>query len=221
MFIGFPTRYANHAGSEDSIYDKPLGDYRRVATEKYGRSSTAVTDLAIMTSRDGFNFNRRDEAFLTPGIENRYNWWYGDCYMSYGLIETPADDWSAPNELSLYMNDCYANKKVNIRRYAIRIDGFFSWYADFKGGKVLTKPLVCEGNRLSLNFATAALSAVTVTLCDEDGNPIEGYSSKTLFGDSLDRTVRFDKPLSELNGKKIRLLFTLKDAELYSFAFED
>ena len=221
MFIGFPTRYANHAGSEDSIYDMPLGDYRRLASEKYGRSSTAVTDLAIMTSRDGFNFNRRDEAFLTPGIENRYNWWYGDCYMSYALIETPADEWSGPNELSLYVNDCYKNKRVNFRRYAIRIDGFFSWYSDFKGGKVLTKPLLCEGNRLSLNFATAALSSVTVTVCDEDGTPIEGYASKVLFGDSLDRTVGFDKPLSDLQGKKIRLLFSLQDAELYSFAFED
>lgn len=221
LFIGFPTRYANHEGSEESLYDMPLGDYRRIAAEKYGRSATAVTDLAIMTSRDGFLFNRRDEAFMTPGIENRYNWWYGDCYMSYALIETPSEEWSAPNELSLYVNDYYTNRRVSFRRYAIRIDGFFSWYAGFKGGRVLTKPLTVNGSRLSLNFATAALSAVTVTVCDESGKPIEGYRSRVIFGDSLDRTVGFERPLSDLSGKTVRLLFTLQDAELYSFAFAD
>jgi hypothetical protein len=220
-FIAFPVRYNERSSVKENLAHMPIADRRQYITENYGREGTAFTDCLIMTSNDGFTFDRRDEAFLTSGPENRYNWWYGDCYMDYGLIETPADDWSAPNELSMYVNDFYANKKVNFVRYAIRIDGFFSWYSNFKGGKVLTKPLTCEGDRLSINFSTAALSSVTVTVCDESGAPIEGYASKVLFGDSLDRTVRFEKPLSALKGKKIRLSFTLRDAELYSFAFED
>ena len=38
-----------------------------------------------------------------------------------------------------------------------------------------------------------------------------------IFGDSTDRHVTFQKPLSELLGKSARLRFKMKDAYLYSF----
>ena len=172
-----------------------------------------------MTSTDGFTFNRRDEAFMTPGVENRNNWWYGNCYTVYGLIETEAEENGAPNEISFYMGENYRIKNVNFRRYTIRLDGFFSWYAPYCGGEIITKPVLVDGNDLQINFATSALGGLTIALCDEDGKELDGYQSYTIFGDSVNRPVEFEKPLADLKGKTVRLKIQMKDAHLYSFVF--
>ena len=219
IFIGFPVRYYDRMEEKRNFHFMPLGDRHEALAAKSDRGGTAVTDCVIMTSKDGFTFNRRDEAFLTPGVENRNNWWYGNCYMAYGLIETEAEEDSAPNEISFYMGENYRIKGVNFRRFTIRLDGFFSWRAPFRGGEVLTKPITLDGGEMQLNFATSALGGVIVSVCDENGDALEGYRSYTMFGDSVDRPVEFEKPLSALKGKTVRLKFEMKDAHLYSFAF--
>ena len=218
-FIGFPVRYNDRVAEKRNFHFMPLGDRHEAITEVYNREGTAVTDCVIMTSNDGFKFNRRDEAFLTPGIENRNNWWYGNCYMAYGMIETEAEEDCAPNEISMYTGENYRIKGVNFRRYTIRLDGFFSWNAPYRGGDILTKPLTVSGDEMSLNFATSALGGITVSVCDENGDVLDGYTSYTIFGDTVDRPVEFEKPLSALKGKTVRLRFGLKDAQLYSFVF--
>ena len=60
---------------------------------------------------------------------------------------------------------------------------------------------------------------MTVTLCDEEGAPLEGYASYLLFGDAIERPVEFDRPLSALAGRRVRLRITLQDTHLYSFCF--
>ena len=100
------------------------------------------------------------------------------------------------------------------------MDGFYSWRADFEEGEVLTKPLTVEGDSLSINFATSALGYLTVELLDETGAPLEGYRSGRLFGNSIERPCDFEKPLSELKGKTVRMRFTMKDCDFYSFIFQ-
>lgn len=219
MFIGFPVRYNDRVAEQRNFHFMPLGDRHEALEAMSDRGGTAVTDCVIMTSNNGFTFNRRDEAFLTPGVENRNNWWYGNCYMAYGLIETEAEEDGAPNEISFYVGENYRIKGVNFRRYTMRLDGFFSWDAPYRGGEVLTKLLTIDGDEMQLNFATSALGSVLVSVCDADGNPLEGYTSYTMFGDSVERPVEFEKPLSALKGKRVRLKFEMKDAQLYSFAF--
>lgn len=219
MFIGFPTRYIDHWDNLESFNHMPLAKRKKFTIEKYGREGSVVTDTAIMTSRDGLHFNLRNEAFITPGIESRNNWWYGNNYTAYGIEETESDIDGAPNELSFYMNDAYIAKRTNFDRYAIRIDGFFSWYADYKGGEVLTRPFTFKGSELTVNFATSAMSYMMVAVCDEEGNELEGYKTYKMFGDSLERKVDFEKDLKDLEGKPIRLKFYLKDCDLYSFKF--
>ena len=220
-FIGFPVRYNDRVTEQRNFHFMPLGDRHENITAVYGREGTAVTDCVIMTSKDGFKFNRRDEAFLTPGVENRNNWWYGNCYTVYGLIETEAEEDGAPNEISFYMGENYRIKGVNFRRYTVRLDGFFSWNAPYRGGEILTKPITIDGNQMKMNFATSALGGIIVSVCDENGNALDGYTSYTMFGDTVDRPVEFEKSLTELKGKTVRLRFTMKDAQLYSFIFED
>ena len=218
-FIGFPVRYVDRVGDPKSFEYMPLGDRHKAVTEKFNREGTALTDCMIMTSQDGFTFNRRDEAFLTPGIETRYNWWYGDCYTVYGLVETEAED-GAPNEISFYMGENNRIKHVDFRRYTVRLDGFFSWYAPFAGGEVITKAFPVEGDKIVANFASSGAGGMTICILDETNSPIEGYESYDLFGDTVNRPVEFKKPLSDLKGKNIKLKIRLKDCHLYSLTIE-
>ena len=219
-FVGFPVRYCDRADEKDNFSYMPLGDRHENITAKFGREGTALTDCIIMTSSDGFTFDKRDEAFFTPGADARNNWWYGNCYTVYGMIETLPDEYGAPNEISMYMGENYRIKNVNFRRYTIRLDGFFSWYGSYSGGEVVTKPVKINGGSMKLNFASSAVGKAVVTVCDTDGNPIDGYTSRSVFGDSVDRPVVFEKELSELCGREVRLKFKLCDCHLYSFVFE-
>ncbi len=217
VFLGFPIRYYDRAAERRNFDFMPLADRHRAIYDKYRREGTAVTDCAIMTSSDGFVFDRRDEAFITPGIEARDNWWYGNCGTAYGMVETESETPGAPNEISMYVGENYRIKNVNFVRVTLRLDGFFSWYGRYKRGEVITKPLTVSADVMSVNFASSALGGMRITLLDKDGREIEGYKSYTTFGDSIDRPVEFERSLSELRGKTVKLRIELSDCHLYSF----
>ncbi len=219
MFIGLPTRYVDRVADLENFKDMPDFARREHKIKYTGRGGTALTDCGIITSRDGFHFDRWDEAFLTAGIENHDNWWYGDRYSVYGIYETPSEKDGEPNELSFFVGEDFMSQRGDFIRYTVRLDGFFSWNAGFNGGTVLTKPFIFSGSNLEVNFATSIYGALFATICDEDGNELEGYRSNNLFGDSVDRPMHFQKDLKELEGKPIRLKFFLKDCDLYSFKF--
>ena len=156
---------------------------------------------------------------MTSGPEARANWWYGDNYSVYGMALTKSEIEGADDEISMYFPEGYRVKNASFRRYTIRQDGFFSWFGPYKGAEVLTKEIEIASDSLVVNFATSSAGSLKVTVCDENGNAIDGYESNVLFGDKVDRPVRFPKSLSALMGKKVRLRFEMKDAHLYSFAF--
>ncbi|HBP38781.1 MAG TPA: hypothetical protein DD640_08595 [Clostridiales bacterium] len=159
---------------------------------------------------------------MTGGIERDHNWIYGDCYLSWGLVETPADlPDMAPNEMSFYAFENMWQTDCVLRRYAIRKDGLISYYAPLKGSTLLTRPFIFAGERLMLNFATSAVGGIYVTLLDAEGHEIPGFKSHEVFGDNLDRPVVFANgtDVSALAGRPIRMQFSLRDADLYSFQF--
>lgn len=221
MFIGFPMRYIDRWQESENFEQMPLPERRAFVIEHWNRAGTAVTDCGIITSRDGYNFKKWDEAYITPGIESRNNWWYGNCCTVYGLEETASDTEGAPNELSFLMPDCYRIKALEFYRYTTRLDGFFSWYSKFCGGEILTKPFTFEGDELEINFSSSAFGDIVITVCDENGDEIDGYKSIQIFGDSVDRKVDFEKKLKDLNGKPVRLKIALRDCDLYSFKFNN
>ena len=138
------------------------------------------------------------------------------------VVETPADlPDMAPNELSFYAFENMWQKNCVLRRYALRKDGLISYRAPLVGATLLTKPLICTGDRLMLNFATSAVGHIYVSILDETGAEIPGYRSHEVFGDNLDRPVVFagGPDVSALAGRPIRLKFTLRDADLYAFQF--
>jgi hypothetical protein len=90
---------------------------------------------------------------------------------------------------------------------------------------LLTTPIVFDGDKLSLNFASSAAGDVRVEIQDEHGDPIPGFNAadcEPQFGDTVDRVVHWKggPDVSELAGKAVRLRFLLKDADLYSYQFQ-
>jgi hypothetical protein len=223
LLLGFPTRYVERKWSSaiEALPDPEFRARRAKASERYG---AAVTDGLFMSSRDGLVFKRWGEAFLRPGIERRDNWVYGDCYQNWGLIETTSDVPNAPNEISFFFIENNWKPNCQLRRYTIRIDGFVSVNAPRAGGEIVTKPLIFDGSKLTLNFSASAAGSIRVEIQDVDGHAITGYSldeTPEILGDSLDRVIAWKdgKDLTPLRGKPVKLRFALVDADLYSIQF--
>jgi thioredoxin-like negative regulator of GroEL len=226
ILIGFPTRYIDR-GWSDSMRALPEPERRQWRARAQQRYGTALTEGLLMSSRDGVNFHRWNEAFLRPGIERGDAWHYGQQYIGWHLVETKSALQRAPNELSLYASESYWHDEGSaLRRYTLRLDGFVSASAGWNGGRLLTRPLVFTGQQLEINFATSAAGSLRIELQDHSGKPIEGFAltdCPEIFGDSVARVVKWNggADLSALTGNPVRLLFELKDADLYSFQFRD
>ena len=222
VFFGHPARYKMRGSESVNFkYLNNMGKLRERSHESPNIHEYSITtDCMLIVSRDGKSFDRTNETFIGPGIQNGHNWAYGDGYIARGLFETESDFPGEPNEMSFYSPFGSRTRPVYYVRYTLRLDGFRSWNADNNGGCVLTKVIGVDANRLSVNFATSALGYLRVKICDENGDEIPGYDSGTLFGDDVDRPVEFEKPLSELSGQNIKLKFEMTECDLYSFVFE-
>lgn len=164
---------------------------------------------------------------MRPGLRTTETWAYGDLYTAWHVIETPSAIEDAPNELSLFSTESYwTGTDTNLRRYTLRIDGFASLNAPMEGGEFVTKPIVFQGNKLVLNFATSAAGSIRIEVQDADGTPIECFAladAPEIFGDSLDRVAPWKdgRSIGELAGTPVRLRFVMNDADLYSMKFEE
>lgn len=231
LFVGFPARYVERDWSA-SIEALPELDRRRDVVEhsRVERLGTALTDSLFMSSRDGVNFDRYNEAFLRPGPGRKENWFYGDNYINRGIVTTPSPVSGAPDELSFYVSEGSRgdrSKAVDkaFRRYTLRLDGFVSVNASHDGGEVVTRPLTFSGESLVVNFSASAAGQLRVEIQDARGHPLDGYeleSCVTLLGDDVERTVTWenDRDLSRFDGSPVRLRFRLIDADLFSFRFD-
>jgi len=216
IFLGFPARYIAGRGLLT-----PLN--RRIASVSR-RCGTDYSDTGFITSRNATRFDVWPEAFIRPGIVEAGRWVYGDNYVNWGLVETKSDLPGTPPELSLYSTEGCWREAMSLRRYTIRLDGFVSVAAPFKGGELLTKPIKFAGKELVLNYATSAAGSVRVEIRDVEGKPIPGYTLRDcpeIFGDSVGQVVAWKggSDVSKLAGKPVRLRFVLKDADLYSIQF--
>ncbi len=183
----------------------------------------------FMASRDGRTFHRWLEAVIPETAPkdrsgNRSN------YMTWGMVQLPDN----ARELSVYATEAYyKGPDSRVRRFSYRVDGFTS-LRGIHDGALTPKPLIFEGNRLSVNFATLPTTnrpnatspggSLRIELQDADGEPLAGYSLNDcdrLHGDEIEKTVTWKgrANLTEIKGKPIRMLFALRHANLYSFRF--
>jgi len=224
IFIGFPSRYVFRPWSA-TIEALPEAEHRRWRANVDERFGTALTDTGFMCSRDGFQFKLWEEAFIRPGPQLKGNWSYGDNDQCWGMIETPSSLEGAPPEFSFFTReDRWRNNDIAIRRHTIRKDGFGSFHSLGKGGEVITKPLIFQGEQLTLNMSTSITGGIRVEIQNDAGQHIRGYSlddCDLILGDELERVVTWNKKphLSQLAGVPVRLRITLQDADLYAIKF--
>ncbi|MBR5869589.1 MAG: hypothetical protein IKZ09_01010 [Clostridia bacterium] len=218
MTIGFPTRYVErktwtYNDEQFASRDTKL----RAGGSIEARFTRATTDAMFMCSRDGVHFHRYTEAYLTPGLENEYNWIYGDCYLSYPLVDTGKHTYT----LFSIEKGIDSPDPAVLRQYTIRKDGYACLEADMEERYVVTKPFVFEGSALHLNFSTSAAGYIYVDVLDENGEALSDGESFEVFGDTTDREVRFagGKDFAAYEGKVIRLRFRMFDARLYALCF--
>ena len=224
MYIGLPTRYTER--KEWTTNFEQIGGEVNVSNrrERYRQSpryGLAVTDNIFMCSRDGLKWNRFHDSLIGGGPEDSYNWAYGDAYMLYNVLES-CDGYPGREAVyTLLAKGCDEMGNPALIRHDIRKDGFASYHSDFEVSTLITKPIIFEGTELSINFATSPAGFVYVDILDEWDRPIDGYRSIEHFGNTLDRTVCFPdgRDLSKLSGKPIKLKFTMRSADIYSFIF--
>jgi hypothetical protein len=183
------------------------------------RKEPGVSDAVLMSSRDGIHFERWSSAFIRPSLEPEV-WTDRNNFPAWGLAET------GPGEWSIYWTEHYRHPGMRLRRGTIRTDGFVSLHSSGGPGEMLTRPMVFDGTQLKVNYATDATGWIRFELCNEDGEPIEGfalYDSVVLFGNEIDGKVtwRNDPDLAALAGRPVRLRIRMENADLYSFQFTD
>lgn len=178
------------------------------------------SDAILMSSRGGSNYDRLFmESFIRPGIGLK-NWVSRSNYPALNVVQT------GPDEMSIYVNQDYAQPTAHLHRYSMRLDGFSSLSASFAGGEVITKPFTFSGRELEINFSTSAAGEIRIAFEDESGKVISGFSKDdcdALIGNEIARTVSWkgNTNVGKLAGKEVRLRIYLKDADLYSFQFEE
>jgi hypothetical protein len=177
------------------------------------------SDAVLMTSRGGTGYQRDFmEGFIRPGI-GLQNWVSRSNYPALNVVRT------GPHEMSVFVNQDYAQPTSHLQRYTLRLDGFVSVQASYEGGRMTTRPIRFSGDTLFLNFSTSAAGSISVGILDLQGNSIEGYeleNATELIGNETEKAVSWPggSDLSDLAGKPVRLRFNMKDADLYSLRFK-
>ncbi len=200
--------------------------HRQVLTEEQAHELNVnpkyfkdCSDAIFMTTRGGNKYDRTFmEGFIRPGI-GLQNWVSRSNYPALNVVQT------SPVEMSVYVNQDYAQPTAHLHRYSLRIDGFTSVHAPYKGGELITKPFKFTGDSLVLNFSTSAAGSVKVELLDINGEKIKGFeleNNNELIGNEIEKLVTWkgNPDLTSLNNRPIRLHFVMKDADLYSIRFK-
>ena len=199
---------------------------RRILTEEQAKSLHVdpgyfkdCSDAFLMTTRGGTVYDRTFmEAFIRPGI-GMGNWVSRSNYPVLNVVQT------SPEEMSVYVNQNYAQPTAHLRRYSLRLDGFTSLSADYKYGEVITWPFTFSGRELEINYSTSAAGEIKIEIQDENGVPIPGFTQKDaqqVIGNEISRVVQWNgsSDLQNLVSKVVRLRILMKDADLYSIRFK-
>ena len=183
-----------------------------------------VSDVVLMTSHDGLHFDRTFmEALMRPGLDAN-NWTDRGLYPGPRVVPIGAGD--PPKEMSFYYTENYRHPSNRIRRAVLRVDGFASVHAGYPKGEFLTKPIVFQGKKLVLNYATSAAGSIRIEIQNTAGKSIPMYRAEAgeeLYGDELAHVYKWAtaRDVALCAGKPVRLRVIMQDADLYSLRFGD
>jgi len=166
-------------------------------------------------TRDGETWVRDREAFFDRNPEQG-TWDHAHAWIDE---QVPVGE-----EVYLYYGGYARGHKVNrfeerqIGLVKMLRDRYVSREAGETPGTLLTPLVKLEATGLTLNANVEG--EVRVRLVDAEGHPCPGFDwqeGRPIRGDSLAHPVRWERSLSELAGKPVRLEFSLWKAELYGF----
>ncbi len=194
------------------------------------RNWPATADVKLAVSRDGRNFQRVGHRGpflrLAPSGSFGSRWvWALPRPIRMGdelWIYTVGANWDHNGGL-----DPQAKQPESaLSRAILRLDGFVSADASYRGGWLRTPPLIFDGRELELNLDTSAGGVAALEIQDAAGKPIPGYTlaeADELNGNSVRFTVswRGKSDVSGLANQPVRLHFKLRDCKLYAFQFVD
>ena len=176
-------------------------------------------DAVLLTSRAGSNQYDRTfmETFIRPG-PGASNWVSRTNYPATGILPCGTD------RMMMFVSRHYLQSSWHVERLLLRTDGFASVTAPWRGGEMLTKPLIFSGKELVINYRTSAPGFVRVELQDAGGQPIPGYTlddCPEIIGDEVERSVAWKQgpDVSRLAGQPVRLRFVMKDSDLFALRF--
>ena len=208
------------------IYGMPINIYEGIYLGMiwmYREGVDGTIDTSLATSRDGIHWQRvlDRQTFLSLGEPG--GWEDGMARISQHFI--PVGD-----QIFLYyggVNGPHGGRKfTHVERThqpmlglaTLRRDGFVSLDAGNEEGYMLTKPLQIDGDSLHLNIDARDGYAI-VAITDDQGIPLDGYTSTQVTENAVDTCVGFGQPLEALKGKEVRLRFQMKQASLFSYWF--
>lgn len=180
-------------------------------------------DVQLVHSRDGRKWLRCEDR--RPIIPNGPHDYDKGCILGVtnGPVVVGDELWLYYTAITTTHGGYLPKKRITIARAAWRRDGFVSLYAGAAGGELVTKPLVFEGRRLTVN-ACAPNGGVRVEIQDAEGKPLEGHQladCREIRGDKVEHAVTWNRGshVSSLAHKPVRLRFVLKEADLFAFRF--
>lgn len=192
-------------------------------SEKIGgeaQYSGDCSDTVFMASRGGGVYDRTFmEGFIRPGV-GLNNWTSRTNYPTRGIIQ------SSDDVMSIYVQRNYGQTSHKLQRLTLRTDGFASMNAGYTGGEFVTKPLLFNGEQLTINFSTSAAGSVWVELQSATGEAIKGFTldqCDEIIGDEIERVVTWSGSgdVAALAGTPVKLRFKMKDADVYSIQFRE
>ena len=227
------------------VEDAPPEQWERVYANEYAEYRTE-----LVMSRDGVVWQRAAPfwEFMRPGMWGAWDsdhiglakpiLYKDDLLIYYSGSNVPMGSNAPGHPLSGVINTIrngqWMAHAIGLAR--LRLDGFASMDAYEDGGVLTTKPMVFCGLRLEVNVRAPAApfggqpcpaspyGAFDVSILDDAGRPIEGYSSDrcdTFTGDERRHVVTWggNERIDALAARPIRLRFHLRNAALYAFQF--
>jgi hypothetical protein len=204
LMIGLVKVLRDDINATPGLDAKEMGDMKRKA------AGLGYTVLAW--TRDGKTWQRDHEPFLSnnplPGTFDHAMTWgdeqivTGDkTFIYYGGYELghKIDRWN----------------QRHIGFASMDKDRYVSRDADLVEGRLLTRPVIINGEGLTVN--ARIYETFQVRLVDANSKPISGFDWVSLSGDSVTHTVAWKKSIGSLNGKAVRLEFKMTKAQLFGF----
>ena len=184
----------------------------RVLAARYGGGPT---ETQFAAGRDGVNWTRYPRpTYVGMGRYDDIDMMQS--FIVQGMVKRGEEIW----QYVFFDGDYHTSaierqRQRRLYRLVQRMDGFVSIDAPYDSyGTIVTRPLRFEGNRLLLNIKTDAHGYALVSLLDEDGNPIDGYSleqSVMINGDHIGIEAEWIQSDMDLFGPSVREFQGLAD----------